>query len=65
MLFNFLIWQTVLTRRNTLTGVEYRDDPTIFAWELINEPRCISDKSGDTLQVDNNFLYSSLTFFSL
>ncbi|KAL8512056.1 hypothetical protein ACS0TY_018496 [Phlomoides rotata] len=42
--------KTVLTRRNTLTGVEYRDDPTIFAWELINEPRCISDKSGDTLQ---------------
>ncbi|KAG6416904.1 hypothetical protein SASPL_124345 [Salvia splendens] len=42
--------KTVLTRRNTLTGVEYRDDPTIFGWELINEPRCITDKSGDTLQ---------------
>lgn len=42
--------QTVLTRKNTLTGVEYRDDPTIFAWELINEPRCMSDPSGDTLQ---------------
>ncbi|KAL1560686.1 Mannan endo-1,4-beta-mannosidase 2 [Salvia divinorum] len=42
--------KTVLTRRNTLTGVEYRDDPTIFGWELINEPRCMTDKSGDTLQ---------------
>ncbi|KAL3647099.1 Mannan endo-1,4-beta-mannosidase 2 [Castilleja foliolosa] len=42
--------KTVLTRKNTITGVEYRDDPTIFAWELINEPRCITDKSGDTLQ---------------
>ncbi|KAK4398054.1 Mannan endo-1,4-beta-mannosidase 5 [Sesamum angolense] len=41
---------TVLTRKNSITGVEYRDDPTILAWELINEPRCITDKSGDTLQ---------------
>lgn len=21
-------------------GVKYRDDPTIFAWDLMNEPRC-------------------------
>ncbi|XP_016703275.1 mannan endo-1,4-beta-mannosidase 2 [Gossypium hirsutum] len=40
----------VLTRKNTITGIEYRNDPTIFAWELINEPRCMSDPSGDTLQ---------------
>jgi mannan endo-1,4-beta-mannosidase len=42
--------KTVLTRKNTITGLEYRDDPTIFGWELINEPRCITDPSGDTLQ---------------
>ncbi|KAG6722606.1 hypothetical protein I3842_03G169300 [Carya illinoinensis] len=42
--------KTVLTRRNSITGIEYRNDPTIFAWELINEPRCTSDTSGDTLQ---------------
>ncbi|KAF8411146.1 hypothetical protein HHK36_003689 [Tetracentron sinense] len=42
--------KTILTRKNTITGLEYRDDPTIFAWELINEPRCMSDASGDTLQ---------------
>lgn len=30
----------LLTRKNTLTGVEYRNDPTIFAWELTNEARC-------------------------
>ncbi|KAJ8568958.1 hypothetical protein K7X08_032695 [Anisodus acutangulus] len=42
--------KTVLTRRNIYTGIEYRDDPTIFAWELINEPRCMTDPSGDTLQ---------------
>lgn len=41
--------KAVLTRKNTITGVEYRDDPIIFAWELINEPRCMSDPTGDTL----------------
>ncbi|XP_074276104.1 mannan endo-1,4-beta-mannosidase 2-like [Silene latifolia] len=42
--------KTVLTRKNTITGIEYREDPIILAWELINEPRCTSDPSGDTLQ---------------
>ncbi|XP_019437008.1 PREDICTED: mannan endo-1,4-beta-mannosidase 2-like [Lupinus angustifolius] len=42
--------KAVLTRKNTINGIEYRNDPTIFGWELINEPRCMSDLSGDTLQ---------------
>ena len=29
-----------LTRRSTLTGRAYKDDPTIMAWGLLNEPRC-------------------------
>ncbi|XP_030950548.1 mannan endo-1,4-beta-mannosidase 7-like [Quercus lobata] len=42
--------KTVLTRRNSLTGIAYKDDPTIMAWELINEPKCPSDISGKTIQ---------------
>eukprot|EP00253_Pinus_taeda_P009720 PITA_09720 len=42
--------KTVLTRVNGITGVTYKDDPTIFAWELMNEPRCESDPSGRTIQ---------------
>ncbi|KAJ0781742.1 putative mannan endo-1,4-beta-mannosidase [Helianthus annuus] len=41
---------TVLNRVNTITNITYKDDPTIFAWELINEARCTSDPSGDKLQ---------------
>jgi len=32
----------VIGRRNALSGVEYKSDPTIMAWELANEPRALN-----------------------
>lgn len=32
--------QTILNRVNTVNGRVYGSDPTIFAWDLINEGRC-------------------------
>ncbi|CAN1303252.1 Mannan endo-1,4-beta-mannosidase 6 [Linum perenne] len=40
----------VLNRVNTINNITYKEDPTIFAWELINEPRCTSDPSESWIQ---------------
>jgi len=39
----------LITRTNSINGVQYREDPTIFAWELMNEPDCASPPSVDVL----------------
>lgn len=43
--------KTIVTRRNNITGIEYRNDPAIFGWELINEPHVPGDDSGGVLTV--------------
>ncbi len=36
--------EKVVTRRNTVTGKLYRDDPTILGWELINEGQAVTSR---------------------
>lgn len=36
--------ETIVNRTNPYTGLEYRNDPAIFSWELANEPRRYPDE---------------------
>lgn len=66
---DFKTWiKFLLTRVNPLTGVAYKDDPTIFAWELMNEPyaepddlylRWVAEMSAFTKSIDPNHLVAS------
>lgn len=38
--------RTLVNRKNTITGMLYREDPTIMSWQLANEPRPGSDANG-------------------
>ncbi|KAJ6747844.1 hypothetical protein OIU74_030163 [Salix koriyanagi] len=42
--------KAVVKRKNSLSGVMYSEEPAIFAWELMNEPRCASSSSAPVLQ---------------
>lgn len=42
--------EKLILRKNTITNTTYRDDPTIMAWQLANEPRPAPEASNnDTL----------------
>lgn len=45
-----LLWQ-ILERRNTITGRLYRSDPTIMAFDLLNEPRCSAYEVGMAVEL--------------
>lgn len=50
--------RNVVSRTNTITGKAYKDDPTIFSWQIGNEPRCFrSDPEGQAAFVD--FMWTS------
>jgi mannan endo-1,4-beta-mannosidase len=36
--------EKIATRRNTVTGTLYRDDPNIFGWELMNEAQAVTSR---------------------
>ena len=36
--------EKIATRRNTVTGILYRDDPAIFGYELINEAQAVTGR---------------------
>jgi mannan endo-1,4-beta-mannosidase len=36
--------EKIATRRNSVTGVLYRDDPAIFGYELMNEAQCVTGR---------------------
>jgi mannan endo-1,4-beta-mannosidase len=58
----------VLSRVNSITGIPYKDDPTIFAWELMNEPNIfppslfyswVSEMTAYVKSIDSNHLVGS------
>src|SRR5205823_12929987 len=34
----------IVMRRNSINGIMYRDDPTIFGYELMNEAQCLTGR---------------------
>lgn len=50
--------RNVVSRINTVTGRAYSDDPTIFSWQIGNEPRCFrDDPEGQAAFID--FMWTS------
>ncbi|GMH38711.1 hypothetical protein BSKO_06595 [Bryopsis sp. KO-2023] len=50
--------QTMISRKNSINGRLYRDDPTIFGWNLMNEPRSYSDLYTITRETTSGLVYN-------
>lgn len=37
----------LLNRENSITGVKYKDDPTIMTWDILNEAGCYHESEGN------------------
>eukprot|EP00884_Botryococcus_braunii_P013143 jgi/Botrbrau1/2182/Bobra.101_2s0018.2 len=44
--------KAVVNRVNSINGLKYKDDPAIFAWNLMNEPRCNCFPSDSNVPID-------------
>jgi endo-1,4-beta-mannosidase len=51
---------TVLTRVNTVNGRTYSEDPTVFSWELANEPTSTADQTGQTVYLLSHMAFTLL-----
>ena len=45
----------IVQRVNVYSGVLYRDDPTIFGWDVMNEPRCPGEPPSALAALDTSF----------
>lgn len=51
--------KSIITRKNSINGKIYRDDPTIMAWEIANEPRPMSARNSDAFR---SWLHSTAAY---
>lgn len=43
----------IINRKNSITGILYREDPVIMSWELANEPRAVDNQAAFYKWVEN------------
>lgn len=44
----------IVTRKNSITGISYTEDPTIMAWQLCNEPRGMDNQDQYNSWIDSS-----------